>query len=510
MLPAGYPKGRVSSCYGDSGGPLMIRHPENGDWLQAGVVSFGKDCGVPYSYGIYTRITSFYPWIMRYLHPGFASWSERHAVTGLHMDSDGDGVSHFREYAFGSDPNRPDSVPEMTVWWHPDQVDQRQALQIDITAPLPASATEFQLLRSEDLSSWSRVTNARPEGVPLPQSPYSYALSLFMPIESGHPAQSFFQVVPEISSKAQSYAVELDVGYGFSGQMMDQFRALNDASPSTTGNMIREFRLRKIPENGVFRIGASSGDFLPGLELREPETNALLLESSEGGALESVTLEVEGMESSEFLVSVVSLDDREGEFDLVTWIWPEEGIMPGQTLSRSLVESDPLTSNPYGDDLQTDSFLLSGVESGQALQIHAISRDIDIALVILDPKTGRIVGEDDDSGEGLNAALVLKSNGVGQEWIVQVTTSGWHDLGRYQLEVSPYDGGSLDRTKLSGTLQPGDLVEGVIDGDDERFVDDFGEVLIADVYALTGVVGGQLLAIDLDSDDGRVGMPVFR
>ncbi len=501
MLPAGYPKGRAGSCYGDSGGPLMIRHPDNGDWLQAGIVSFGRECGKPFSYGIYTRVTSFYPWIMQYLHPSFASWSERHRVTGMHADGDGDGVSHFREYAFGSDPNRPDSVPEIAVQWRSDQVDQGQAFQLDITAPLPAFATEFQLLQSENLASWNRVANVRSEGEFLSRSPDSYALSLFVPVETGHPAQNFFQLVPEISSEAQSYGVELDVGYGFSGKVMDQFRAMNDASPLSSGNMIREFRLRAVSKNASFRIGVSSDDFLPGLELRDPKTHALLLQSPPGGSLESVGLEVEGMEQSEFLVWVVSLDDREGEFDMATWIWPEEEVIPGQTLSRTLVESDPLTSNPYGDDLQTDSFLLSSKEDGQALQVHAISRDIDIALVILDPKTGRMVGEDDDSGEGLDAALVLEPTGVGQEWIVQVTTSGWHDLGRYQLEVSPYDGGSLDRTKLSGTLRPGDLVEGVIDRNDERFVDDFGEVLIADVYDLTGVVGGQLLTIDLDSDD---------
>ena len=500
MLPAGYPKGRVSSCYGDSGGPLLIRNPDNGDWLQAGVVSFGKDCGEPYSYGIYTRVTSFYPWIMRYLHPSFASWSERHGVIGMRIDSDGDGVSHFKEYAFGSDPNRSDSVPEIAVQWRSDPGDPGQALQLDITAPLPASATGFQLLQSEDLSSWNQVANARLEGVILPQSPHSYALSLSVPLETDHPVQSFFQVIPEISSSAQSYAVELDVGYGFSGKMMDQFRAVNDTSPLSLGHMIREFRLSNVPENSSFQIRVSSNDFLPGLDLRDSETNALLLQSLSDNPLQDLVMEVDGVESSEFLISVVSLDDREGDFDMATWIWPEESIIPGQTLSRTLVESDPLTSNPYGDDLQTDSFLLSGAEPGQALQIHAISRDIDIALVILDPKNGRIVAEDDDSGKGLDAALVLEPTVDGQEWIVQVTTSGWHDLGRYQLEVSPHKGESLDQTQLSGTLRPGDLVQGVIDGDDERFVDDFGEVLIADIYDLTDVVGGRLLAIYLESE----------
>lgn len=50
------------SCYGDSGGPLLVSNSEDGIETQVGIVSFGsKKCGeFP---GIYTRTSSTYSWI---------------------------------------------------------------------------------------------------------------------------------------------------------------------------------------------------------------------------------------------------------------------------------------------------------------------------------------------------------------------------------------------------------------------------------------------------------------
>lgn len=67
QICAGGERGR-DSCNGDSGGPLMTvaRTPQDKlKWTAAGVVSFGPSpCGMQNWPGVYTRVTSFMPWIL--------------------------------------------------------------------------------------------------------------------------------------------------------------------------------------------------------------------------------------------------------------------------------------------------------------------------------------------------------------------------------------------------------------------------------------------------------------
>ncbi|XP_078358679.1 trypsin-like isoform X2 [Oculina patagonica] len=63
MICAGYKQGGVDTCEGDSGGPLMCKGGE-GRWYLTGVASFGHTgCGVPYKYGVYTRVVNHLQWI---------------------------------------------------------------------------------------------------------------------------------------------------------------------------------------------------------------------------------------------------------------------------------------------------------------------------------------------------------------------------------------------------------------------------------------------------------------
>lgn len=66
MLCAGFEEEGKDSCYGDSGGPLMVLDPDNpgaGIYKQIGVVSFGKGCGTKDAYGVYTRLSTYADWI---------------------------------------------------------------------------------------------------------------------------------------------------------------------------------------------------------------------------------------------------------------------------------------------------------------------------------------------------------------------------------------------------------------------------------------------------------------
>lgn len=63
-LCAGYARGGMDACEGDSGGPLIIRRPNDQRWTLAGIVSNGVKCGEPLLPGVYTRVSKFVPWIL--------------------------------------------------------------------------------------------------------------------------------------------------------------------------------------------------------------------------------------------------------------------------------------------------------------------------------------------------------------------------------------------------------------------------------------------------------------
>lgn len=62
-LCAGYAKGGIDACTGDSGGPLNAWDAQTKSWVQIGIVSWGKGCAQPGLFGVYTRVDSFASWI---------------------------------------------------------------------------------------------------------------------------------------------------------------------------------------------------------------------------------------------------------------------------------------------------------------------------------------------------------------------------------------------------------------------------------------------------------------
>lgn len=62
---AGFRRGGVDSCAGDSGGPLICprKDKEKTRWVVYGVTSYGEGCGQKGKYGIYTKVSKYTSWI---------------------------------------------------------------------------------------------------------------------------------------------------------------------------------------------------------------------------------------------------------------------------------------------------------------------------------------------------------------------------------------------------------------------------------------------------------------
>uniref|UniRef100_A0A3P9L5N4 Peptidase S1 domain-containing protein n=1 Tax=Oryzias latipes TaxID=8090 RepID=A0A3P9L5N4_ORYLA len=105
MVCAGLLEGGKDSCQGDSGGPLVIK--QNNLWIQAGVVSFGKDCALPNFPGVYTRVSQYQTWINTQItsnQPGFMAFTSTGTDSDLSVSCPGVPaiVTGTRELPFSS------------------------------------------------------------------------------------------------------------------------------------------------------------------------------------------------------------------------------------------------------------------------------------------------------------------------------------------------------------------------------------------------------------------------
>lgn len=100
--------------------------------------------------------------------------------------------------------------------------------------------------------------------------------------------------------------------------------------------------------------------------------------------------------------------------------------------SGNLSSSDP--SNPTRSGTYRDDYLLVGAQPGDTVSLE-MSADFDAYLQVVDAVTGLVLYENDDGGQGNDAALTFTTR-YGMSYIVRATSYRHWDTGAYTLTTT--------------------------------------------------------------------------
>uniref|UniRef100_A0ABM5FVC3 Coagulation factor VII n=1 Tax=Pogona vitticeps TaxID=103695 RepID=A0ABM5FVC3_9SAUR len=76
MFCAGYLNGTRDACEGDSGGPHVTEYKNT--WFLTGIVSWGKGCAAIGTYGVYTNVVKYIPWLNSHMDSLFLQGKTAH------------------------------------------------------------------------------------------------------------------------------------------------------------------------------------------------------------------------------------------------------------------------------------------------------------------------------------------------------------------------------------------------------------------------------------------------
>jgi trypsin len=63
QICAGVPEGGISSCFGDSGGPLLVRSHDGVEWRLSGITSYAYGCAEPGHPSVWARVSALSDWV---------------------------------------------------------------------------------------------------------------------------------------------------------------------------------------------------------------------------------------------------------------------------------------------------------------------------------------------------------------------------------------------------------------------------------------------------------------
>jgi len=493
MLAAGPGDGTADTCYGDSGGPLVIFDPRIGRHMLAGVVSFGKGCASPGSYGIYSRTLSFRRFILDHISPGYAAWEETAGVLGRLRDPDADGRDNATEFLADTRPDIADIPRNVAA----TTAEVAGATHGAIAWSLPAYRPELALgarFATSPSGPWEPLDlDAMFAGSAIDGATETLTIRARAP-QSAPPGRGFFRASANYSTEYRP-AVR---PFALNSRTMGTLTDADPEHPDIPGARTHTYRWTPDSETGQpVRIFARSQEFDIRLDLLDASGH--LVESSTdddaGGLLgtdEQISLTPAPGATFLLRVSPESPATPPGRYSLGGFATPEfdalPEIHPDLATSITLGTSDPPDPlrQPGAAFRSRDYRLSPAADSWMRVKMNSAA--VDASLVVVDAENAKTTGWiDDESGALRNARLDFRLV-AGHHYRVRFTTAKSGQTGR--CDISATSAGA-------DTVAPGGSVSGKLSSTDS--LDPLAPDSYKDDILLASLVPGQSITVDLES-----------
>lgn len=427
MLAAGFMSGGKDTCWGDSGGPLIV--PDgNGAYLLAGIVSWGNGCAEPNFPGIYTRVGIFRNWVFSHILPQYHDWELTNGVYGEYLDADGDSHSQLIEYSFGSNANSGTSFPKLEYGFR--KVSSKDYFSVEFPTRTANAEIDYLVEGSSTLDSWEPLDPDTYGLTPTGSSSGEFTtVAVRSNLATVDSTQAFLRVRTSISD---NYAVGTFKIKPWSNRR-SALHSDDEDNPLRVGRYKKDYSIEQLTNDQSYTLSLYSDEFNAYLQLLNAETLTPIASDNDSGPSTNAQITFVPQAGSNYLARVTtSTAGEEGRFSLGV---ARQVITPGQTITESLTNSDETYLRNQASTHYKDDYFLIAPANGSTIRVNLTSSDFNAFIEIVDTRDGLIIDFDDDSGNGLNAEIDLEFY-AGMEILIRVTSALEDEIGNYVLKVS--------------------------------------------------------------------------
>ncbi|NJK62023.1 MAG: trypsin-like serine protease [Synechococcaceae cyanobacterium SM2_3_1] len=217
----------------------------------------------------------------------------------------------------------------------------------------------------------------------------------------------------------------------------------SDPSNPTRSNTYRDdYRLTGLSAGQQIEINLSSSGFDTYLQLINASTGSIVTQNDDASSSTTNSrISFTASSGVSYIVRVTSYDNNDtGSYSLSTRSTSSPTptpsgpsiAVPGST-SGSLSSSD--LSNPTRSGAYRDDYRLTGVSSGQVVQIDLSSSGFDTYLQLINASTGSVIAQNDDVNRFTTNSRITFTASSGVSYVVRVTSYNSSATGQYSLST---------------------------------------------------------------------------